>query len=354
MKKIALSLLSILILFNILPSNSVSASINSNDQIVFTLKQYFSTTLETQNKKQLIKNTSILPNSDLAKYRDLHSQIIVGWSNVTGEKVEDYTIDVIINSMEEIDNYIKVDVDNVVNLKYKGTNFDSSYIENHIVYLIKNNNDFLIEKDIFEIGFKAKDLDDKINSTDGGYTRYIQDKILDLSQKSITVSEDAQNFKKSCESKPVQNLTKQTRATYNGQAAANWAYNNVYSAEDYNNADCTNFVSKAIRNGGMPTDGNWYQGSVSWINVKSFRNWVLNGHGVEYYSYSSAQIGDVIQYYNKSKADWTHSVIVTAKDNWSSYPYVCAHTSPQRNVLASYYYPNGSTFSDYRVLDIRG
>ncbi len=77
------------------------------------------------------------------------------------------------------------------------------------------------------------------------------------------------------------------------------------------------------------------------------------GYGTQYSSYSYALIGDIVQYYSTSYGNWRHSVIVTARDNWSSYPYVSAHSKPQRNVLASYYYPNGS-YSNFRVIDVHG
>lgn len=81
---------------------------------------------------------------------------------------------------------------------------------------------------------------------------------------------------------------------------------------------------------------------------------INKGYTTQYSSYSYAQLGDVIQYKNASNGLFTHSVIVTARDSWSEYPYISAHTNPRYNVLASFLYPNSTTFSGYRVLDVHG
>lgn len=365
MKKIMPILMVFALMLSILPYSTVNAASITNDvdstsitneKIENILIGYFSNSLEVQSKLKEIDNKYVVPNSDLDKYVKLHSKVTVQWYEGTGEQTEWYKVNININSISKEKELIKVDVDNKVSLKYGNTSFDSSYVENHIVYLSNNGNKLLVQRDIFDIERKAKEVEDEFNSygDSDGYKKYINNKISYLESKLLNVNNDVQKFKNEVKSQSnsveANAFNIMATATYDGNAAATWALNNVYSPEDYDGADCTNFVSKAINAGGIPTDSTWYQGSNAWIRVIELKNYLINkGRATEYSSYEYARIGDIIQYHNGSV--WRHSVIVTGKDNWNTYPYVSAHSNPQYNISASYYYPNGY-FSNYRVLDV--
>ena len=249
-------------------------------------------------------------------------------------------------------------------MKIKALNSVSSYIENHILYLTDLNNELKIVDDIFDPTVKASLIEEEINTSLKTFkntinNKNIENKIKDLNNKIdnldnyILSNKPEKNIDEVTKNSETLSNIPMARVTYDPWKAANWALDNVYSTPDYG-ADCTNFVSKAIRQGGLPTDSVWYLHSNAWIRVIELRNWLLNkGYATQYRNITYARVGDLVQYYSPSYGNWRHSVIVTGKDNWSDYPYVSAHSSPKKNILSSYYYPNGS-FTDFRVLDVYG
>lgn len=330
---------------------------DKDERIKSILIGYLSNSLEEQKILKVITNNYIVPNSSLSEYDKLQSKLLVNWCKEIGVKIKSYNVDIRINSIEKTGEAIRIDLDNIVQFQYEKANFNSGYIDNHVIYLSEYGDSLLVEKDIFEMDTQAKNIENDLLSFEGsdGYEKYISNKINILESREETFDEDVNEFKNQTNKKLPNNSITPLSVTYNASAAANWALNHVYDAEDYPDADCTNFVSKALRAGGLPTDGTWYQGSEAWIRVIELRDWLINkGYATEYYSYSYAQLGDVIQYEKASNGVFTHSVIVTARDSWSEYPYVSAHSSPRRNVLASIYYPNNSSWSGYRVLDVHG
>ncbi|KAB1438027.1 amidase domain-containing protein [Candidatus Galacturonibacter soehngenii] len=306
--------------------------------------------MEVQKKLENIDNTFVAESSKLEEYTELHSELSINLYKKTTGQIDWYDIDIKINSVDKFDELIKVDVDNIVKLKYTNTDFDSDYIESHIIYLRNFDGDMKIVEDIFDPAFTASEIDSQIMARQMTEDTYMENKVEDLKTKLKNLDGYIEANKSKGEKGGI---TPFATVVYNGNAAAKWAYDNVYSTPDYD-ADCTNFVSKAINKGGIPTDSVWYLHSNAWIRVIELRNWLINkGYGTQYSSYSNALIGDIVQFYSPSYGNWRHSVMVTAKDNWSSYPYVSAHSSPQRNVLASYYYPNGS-YTNFRVIDVHG
>lgn len=352
MKKMLMLLLScVLVLANPLSAfaNNVNEEI-SQTKLEEILVGYFSNFLEVQKKLEQIDNQFVAESSKLKEYTELHSELSINLYKKTTGQIDWYDIDIKINSVDKVDELIKVNVDNIVKLKYINTDFDSDYIESHIIYLKSFDGDMKIVEDIFDPAYTASEIDSQIMARQITEDKYMENKVEDLKAKLENLDSYIE-ANKSKEEKEAQSGI--TRFAYDGNAAAKWAYDNVYSTPDYG-ADCTNFVSKAINKGGIPTDSVWYLHSNAWIRVIELRNWLINkGYGTQYSNYSYALIGDIVQFYSPSYGNWRHSVIVTARDNWSSYPYVSAHSSPQRNVLASYYYPNGS-YSDFRVIDVHG
>ena len=147
----------------------------------------------------------------------------------------------------------------------------------------------------------------------------------------------------------------QTRSynTYNRNGARNWALYYCHKIPWDYDADCTNFVSKAMCYGGhMKTDNVWYYHSNAWIRVIELRDWLINNnYAEEMNNYKYAMVGDIIQYLNKSNV-WRHSVIVTTRTNSYLYVKVTAHSRNRRNVnVSGIYYPKGE-FKSYRVLHI--
>lgn len=141
---------------------------------------------------------------------------------------------------------------------------------------------------------------------------------------------------------------------YKGDIAARWAMENAYELPDYG-SDCSNFVSKALHQGGIPKDGTWYEGSNAWVRVIELRNWLTyKGYAKEYNDISIAEVGDVIQLYRngfKDKWGWQHSLIVTEVDSMGGI-FVSARTRPALNVSILQYYPS-EIWSNIRLLKIK-
>lgn len=148
-------------------------------------------------------------------------------------------------------------------------------------------------------------------------------------------------------------------AAYNGQVAANYAYNNAYNnvpnSQFYNDrgGDCTNFVSHALQAGGWSETGKyWYSSPHAW-----YSDWHSNPIGFSYswgaannlYAFmyygsranrvsgpSQLEIGDIIQMDYKNTGGnevpdgiWDHSMIVTGEDSRGLL--ISSHSTNRRN-----------------------
>lgn len=159
-----------------------------------------------------------------------------------------------------------------------------------------------------------------------------------------------------------QGTTSNTNTAYNGSDAASYAkqYANSYNP-DYPvfGADCANFVSQCVYDGGMPmkvgsTDAYWYYNSSgrspSWAGADYFmRHWTkvrsssYYGRAYEVRIYtpdyivnnksafgSFLSIGDIVQVLDGSDSEAAHSIIISQKTNNTSIKY-CAHTNDTLN-----------------------
>lgn len=155
-------------------------------------------------------------------------------------------------------------------------------------------------------------------------------------------------------------------SSYNASAAV--AYARQY-ALSYNSSfnlyskDCTNFVSQAVYNGGIPMDkpstifngvyettDYWYthlkstavspdRTSTSWTNVDDFASYAVYQVGAYMYYATSfndlqqkVRIGDIVQICDAS-GNWYHSVIITGTDE-DGYTY-SAHSNNRRDASLS-------------------
>lgn len=105
-------------------------------------------------------------------------------------------------------------------------------------------------------------------------------------------------------------------------------YNSNYSNYASQHADCANFVSQALHEGGIPTDSTWKAGSTTWINVKSLTEYMTSNGYWSSVTYNVVQPGDIVKYSSMS-----HVVMITAFDGAT---YRCSgHTNDQRNAVIS-------------------
>ena len=159
-----------------------------------------------------------------------------------------------------------------------------------------------------------------------------------------------------------QGATSNTNTAYNGTKAAAYAkqYANGYNpAYPVFGADCTNFVSQCVYDGGMPmlvggTDAHWYiynvnERSPSWAGADYFmRHWTkvrssgYYGRAREVLIYSkdyilqnrntvgnSIAVGDVVLYLNGVDSEAYHANIISTKYSMGSpMVFYCSHNNP--------------------------
>ncbi|AVQ47178.1 amidase domain-containing protein [Clostridium botulinum] len=338
-------------------------SVIGNNKIEEIVQKYFSNNLKAEKELKGTDNSTIDQQSSLAEFNKLQYELKGKINKHYKLNLEYYNNSIQINSISQKDNLIRVDVDNNVRCKYDTLDDESSYSESHILYLKGNDNDLKVERDFCSLDENAKNIEEDIgNSKVRGsllaqvtsaksYNDYVENEINDLKNKIDNIDECFHKIDNKINN--VNLMSARSGGRYNRGAAANWARKNVKSPEKYKGNDCTNFVSNAVRQGGIPTDNLWYPGSNTWIRVVEFGDWLSprKGYATDYYPYTMSTSGDVIQFFNKNKGVFSHSVIVTGRSSVGM-PAVSAHTNAADNVPASNYYPGNSTYSTYRALNI--
>ena len=136
--------------------------------------------------------------------------------------------------------------------------------------------------------------------------------------------------------------------TYDRIAARDWALDNVWEDPEYpssivSGSDCANFVSKALRAGGIPEDvtGLWY-GSTTWGGWSGI-NWMRTGNGTDggvvpyivnnEYFYQQNDLTKINAGCIMSWVDISHVALVTYGDT-HTIKYT-AHSRPAENVVYS-------------------
>ncbi|MBY0757193.1 amidase domain-containing protein [Clostridium sardiniense] len=329
-------------------------------EIQKTLHGYLSNKWEEAKEVKIINNEYIAKDSLQKTYDKLKSQYEHKWREEISEKIEWYKMNININSIDIVNGFIKVDVNNDVTFQYEGVDVTSGIKEHHIIYLKEENGNILVDKDIFDDSLS--EIEDIKNietdfSIDYNFNKYINEKIEKVTS-NLKVINDSINQYKSDMKKNIKlskdNLNSSTRLypRYNGSKAASWALQHVYDNEVWPGDNCTYFVSSALHAGGLPTDKTWYKDKwcPAWIRVIELRNWLLNkGYAKETVGQAYGNEGDVIQLFNKSKNNWSHSVIVTYTNHRYGNCYVSAHSNKAYNVSVRNYYPS-STYSNARTL----
>ncbi len=115
-------------------------------------------------------------------------------------------------------------------------------------------------------------------------------------------------------------------------------YNPQYQWYECN--DCANYVSQALRRGGIPTDSSWYPGSVDWINVYELEQHFKN----EKKYWEPTNTTGCVAGYPIVIASGAGHVVMVSYNNGSEIRY-SAHTNDRKDV--KWYYP--STARYYKV-----
>jgi len=81
-----------------------------------------------------------------------------------------------------------------------------------------------------------------------------------------------------------------TAFAFNASAAKSYsddhALNPSYEYSYYDGADCANFVSQCLHNGGMVPNSTWTYNSTAWVNANALKNYLKNGYATKIGSWS--------------------------------------------------------------------
>jgi hypothetical protein len=103
-------------------------------------------------------------------------------------------------------------------------------------------------------------------------------------------------------------------------------YYNYTQYIDYGCVDCTNYVSQALKAGGIPTDSTWQAYTTAWINVDSLQQYLVNkGRGYFVSDSSTLGLGDLGMIYS---GGWQHVVMVVGLNPLR----YSGHTNDRRSV----------------------
>lgn len=135
-----------------------------------------------------------------------------------------------------------------------------------------------------------------------------------------------------------------------GKVKMNTAYYNLRqnetdghnSSEGYNyfcHADCANYVSQAIRYGGISTNDVWYPYSYAWCNVRGLYNFFVRDYSYALASnFASCAAGGFIITYDTEEKSMNHVVMCVLNDT-VNHAY-SAHTTDKRQCAYDSNYPN--------------
>ena len=152
-RNFSILVLSLILIFNLIPSNIALAK--TNDTVNDVIYNYLDNSLSIKRDLKITKNDSIDKNSKLYEYNKLLSQTTLDWYNGIGQQLSWYNIDLKINSVEYQEDLIKVNATSIINCQYKDVDFDTKYSENHIFYIKDKNNTLTIEKESFRTRYEC-------------------------------------------------------------------------------------------------------------------------------------------------------------------------------------------------------
>ncbi|URZ08951.1 amidase domain-containing protein [Clostridium felsineum] len=336
MKKFKIKLLTLTILPMVLMSSTtIFASTNNNyqnsdNEIKTVINTYVSRNIDVLKSSKLLNYNDITKNTDLNKYINLDNKFKISLNKGTNTKIKNdiYKINYskinIINNQATVNLELNQNIDKVRNSKEITSNSD----EYHLISLKKYNNKWYIDLDISD---SLKNPDSSIlnnpnylkSEIDG-----VQNALAKINNRINVANSYYDSNLTNRKVRSPRNISPDTRRANAVAYAKQWwnSHNPDYS--NYDNDDCTNFVSQCLFYGGMPQDSTWYKDSTSWINVESFANYFTQGgrgNSLEFDLYSSnsnigvlpflAKKGDVLQLKYSNSNDYGHTIMVSSISN---------------------------------------
>lgn len=145
--------------------------------------------------------------------------------------------------------------------------------------------------------------------------------------------------------------TSNATTTYNGSGTyMNPSYyNSAYTF--FKDADCANFISQAIRYGGIPINSTWQPYTYAWVNAEGLRAYLKSSGLVEVSNYTSCNAGGIICCIDSEDGLNDHIVMCVLNDTVNRA--YSAHTSDCKAKAYTSSYPNWTDhYAEYLVFKV--
>lgn len=282
----------------------------------------------------LIKNHNInnlICNKDLILMLSLKSK----YMNLNKNKINTISYHIKFNDSKQItpDDFL-IDTTLLFKFNYSKTNIASNGRSDYLFLLKKINSTWLINNIYSKEQFNHISSNSNCNEFLTDYTNHLKSSIDNINSLLCSTSKFPTIYK--CLDSSSRRYNKAAASLYAQTYALD--YNKDYLSFDGNGGDCTNFVSQALKAGGVPTTKTWKPYTNPWIRVKELRNYLIyNKLASEKYIIDSTCLGCVVQFYNAERKDWTHSGIISyVSDDTCLY---CCHSYDKLNYPLEFTYP---------------
>jgi hypothetical protein len=341
-------------------TKNVSSNLQKNDltKISNLIDEVISSNYKVMKTWNLTNYSNLIKDPVLLDYISKKNNLALEWFKTGNIKINDYkSTTKIDNIIKETDNKYIANISYGVKFKINNSNTSSeSTNEKFRAEIIYQNNKWYItklldldvtnannnsNKDQSKNKLNTLSLNNESNNDNNfsNYDNIINSQIASVEDVSNNINKYIDEFKPQNNTNNIK-LMSASYSGYNSSGAVSYAHK-YYSSYNPNyirySSDCTNFVSQCAYEGGgipsrtlapawVPAKKNSIVVAIAWTSVKEFYSFMTS---MGYASSPSdgcktARLGDIVQYYNKSKQDWTHSAIITKID--SSGMYYSSHT----------------------------
>lgn len=290
-----------------------------------TIENFINNLVKNYNINNLICNEDLLLMLSLkAKYMNLNKH-----------KINTISYHIKFNEVEQITpSDLLIDTTLLFKFNYSKSNITSNGRSDYLFLLKKINSIWLINNIYSKEQFNHIAIKPNCNEFLNDNTNHLKSSIENINSFLCSTNKFPTVYKS----------TNTSSRRYDKVAASLYAqtyaldYNKDYLSFDGNGGDCTNFVSQALKAGGVPTTRTWKPYTNPWIRVKELRDYLIyNKLASEKYIVDSTCLGCVVQFYNDERKAWTHSGIISyVSDDTCLY---CCHSYDKLNYPLEFTYP---------------
>lgn len=357
---------SIILVFSLLLNSTSTYAFQNNSYVLNdedlskineNINKLLSSKYESMKTLESINVSNIIEDPKLSELIDKNNKFFIELTKKVGAKIDNYTSVVNIDNLEQKSN--DTFITNVsYSVEFKLSNSEvlsKSGNEKYRVELTSNNGNWYINKlldlhtDIDntaileeENKIETRSITNITSNLDfPNYENTLDAKIATINNVSNNIDEYYENLTIKPEITLPGNYSLNTRSasSYSGynrsgavEYAHKWANDRNPEYKDFGNVDCTNFVSQCAYEGGgipsrsippawTPANKNDIIVAKAWTSVNEFYDFMTSmGYassppdGVKH-----GDLGDIIQFYNSSKSDYTHAAIITKMDDIGMY-----------------------------------